>query len=216
MSTLAEIRKEAGYRSARAFAEELGVPTATYSRYELTPDKIPMQAAWRIADFLGCPIDTVVGRAAPLADNQRGEVQRWYDNLSSDSQRLFNEFRQFIGFREESVQRRLEAEEDERYRRYARHYERLFMQSADTGTELADVVIFGSPEQRRAAFREFLEQRVAQRRASEADLPQPEDADPEERAQRDRDVIDRILEAYDEMAGEERPRAAAPDPYFVR
>ncbi|MBM6942621.1 helix-turn-helix domain-containing protein [Collinsella intestinalis] len=64
--TLQRLRRQAGYRSAKEFAEALGVPPSTYARYERAGDGadcgIPLPAAWQIADKLGCSIDLVVGR----------------------------------------------------------------------------------------------------------------------------------------------------------
>ena len=64
--TLQRLRREAGYRSAKKFAEALGIPGSTYARYERAGDGadcgIPLPAAWQIADKLDCSIDLVVGR----------------------------------------------------------------------------------------------------------------------------------------------------------
>ena len=52
--TLQRLRREAGYRSAKEFAEALGIPGSTYARYERAGDGadcgIPLSAAWQIAD----------------------------------------------------------------------------------------------------------------------------------------------------------------------
>ena len=64
--TLQRLRREAGYRSAKDFAEVLNIPSSTYARYERAVEcpecGIPLAAAWQIADTLGCSIDLVVGR----------------------------------------------------------------------------------------------------------------------------------------------------------
>lgn len=62
---LARIRREAGYPSARALAKELGISESTYSRYESAPARMPLPAAVRIADTLGCSLDDIVGRRPP-------------------------------------------------------------------------------------------------------------------------------------------------------
>lgn len=63
---LQRLRREAGFRSAKEFAAELGVPESTYARYERATEGpgcgIPLSAAWAIADRLGESIDVVVGR----------------------------------------------------------------------------------------------------------------------------------------------------------
>lgn len=74
---LQRMRRAAGYRSAKDFAEELGIPASTYARYERTPEgpdacSIPIRAAWRIADALGCSIDEVVGREGPKEETRKG------------------------------------------------------------------------------------------------------------------------------------------------
>ena len=64
--TLQRLRREAGYRSAKDFAQVLGIPGSTYARYERAVEGpecgIPLPSAWRMADALGCSIDLIVGR----------------------------------------------------------------------------------------------------------------------------------------------------------
>lgn len=64
--TLQRLRREAGYRSAKDFAEQVNIPSSTYARYERAAEGpecgIPLPSAWQIADALGCSIDLVVGR----------------------------------------------------------------------------------------------------------------------------------------------------------
>lgn len=64
--TLQRLRREAGYRSAKDFAQVLSIPCSTYARYERAVEGpecgIPLPSAWQIADALGCSIDLVVGR----------------------------------------------------------------------------------------------------------------------------------------------------------
>ena len=85
--TLQGLRQETGYASARAFAEKLGIPAPTYAKYERQPEppdnRIPMGAAWRIADALECSINVVVGRYDDDVEAMR--VQRMYDRLSPSS-----------------------------------------------------------------------------------------------------------------------------------
>ncbi|MBR1830317.1 MAG: helix-turn-helix transcriptional regulator [Atopobiaceae bacterium] len=76
-----DLRREAGYRSAKDFAAAIGIPASTYNRYEAQPDAIPLRQAWAIADFLGCSIDMVVGREPVSAEDMRGDAQKFYDGL---------------------------------------------------------------------------------------------------------------------------------------
>lgn len=102
--TLQRLRRAAGYRSARDFAEVLGIPASTYSRYERQPETsdtaIPISSAWAIADALGCSIDLVVGRenidtaTAPTLDDRAGQLAR-SDRELLDDFIDFLEYRQF-------------------------------------------------------------------------------------------------------------------------
>lgn len=66
------LRKNAGYKSAGAFAEALGVKSTTYYEYELGRATLSYELAWRIADVLGCSLDELGGRqfdpAMPTSD----------------------------------------------------------------------------------------------------------------------------------------------------
>lgn len=97
--TLQRLRREAGYRSAKDFAEALGIPASTYARYERTGDGadcgIPLPAAWQIADKLGCSIDLVVGREdidAPAP----GEIQLRYDALTGAGRALVDSYLSYV------------------------------------------------------------------------------------------------------------------------
>lgn len=90
--SLKTMRLGAGYRSARAFAAHVGVPESTYARYEADPSQIPLQAAWRLADVLGCTIDEVVGRVQPDLGELRGPVQEAYDALPEESRARVDDY----------------------------------------------------------------------------------------------------------------------------
>lgn len=100
--TLQRLRRDAGYRSAQAFAEELGIPRSTYTHYEQCPDGpdtcIPVKAAWRIADALGSTIDLVVGRADVDADP--APVQTFYNSLSGSGRDRMDEYMKLLAYRE--------------------------------------------------------------------------------------------------------------------
>ena len=103
--TLQKLRREAGYSNANDFAKVLGIPGPTYSRYERQPEspdcKIPMGAAWKIADALGCSIDLIVGHAN--ADSEGTRVQRMYDALTPGSRARLDEYLDFIEYREHMI-----------------------------------------------------------------------------------------------------------------
>ena len=101
--TLQRLRREAGYRSAKDFAEVLHIPSSTYSRYERAVEGpecgIPMQAAWAMADELGCSIDLVVGRAdidAPEVPTIDARVRK----LGRSGREMLDDFLRYLEFRE--------------------------------------------------------------------------------------------------------------------
>ena len=96
-STLQELRKQAGYRTAPEFARAMDIPESTYARYESSPNKIPIDKAWKLADFFGCSIDAIVEREYIEVKDARGEIQGSYDNLSPDSKIALEKYLSFLG-----------------------------------------------------------------------------------------------------------------------
>lgn len=231
---LQDLRREAGYRNSKDFAAAIGVPASTYSRYEGQPDAIPIRQAWAIADFLGCPIDAVVGREQ--GGWARGEVQRFYDGISDEGRRLMDDFMAYVAHRERELARRVR-------RRDAAEYDALLHRYLASFDELAGnafgfgVTGGGEPtESRREFFERYLRETAERELASDVDahlaglaeelrggyldydgnhIPIPEDEiarqlDEERESlmskygQRNGEVIDGIMRAYDERYG--RPR----------
>lgn len=61
---LQRLRKKAGYRSANAYADHMGIKRATYTSYEQGTRPITLEQAWEFADDLGCTIDEIAGRTS--------------------------------------------------------------------------------------------------------------------------------------------------------
>ncbi len=61
-SRLQELRKEAGFKSAKVFADHIGMSVQTYNNYEQGRRAMSAVAAWQIADGLNCSIDYLLGR----------------------------------------------------------------------------------------------------------------------------------------------------------
>ena len=59
---LQRMRKQAGWKSARAFAEHIGIPYHTYMAWEQGRHEMDLATAWMLADELGCSIDQIAGR----------------------------------------------------------------------------------------------------------------------------------------------------------
>lgn len=229
--SIQDLRRERGYRSAREFADALGVSPSSLSRYDRDPESIPVKAAWAMADLLGCSIDEVVGRE-PVTSG-RSELQEAYDSLSDATRALVDEFLEFAKSRDARERRRSQVREDRRYEGLARFYERMLYQSLDEGSDFGAVAAFATPEAERAAFAAFVEAKAAEKRKADIEvhlkglrdemgqgyidadgrtrgllkadvvLATKEEADrmEAELAARDREVTTRIMEAYDRLHG---------------
>jgi len=105
--TLQQLRREAGYRSAKDFAAHIGIPETTYARYERQPNGpesgIPLKSAWLIADFLDCSIDLVVGREDIDAHEQPAPVQAFYDSLSEANRQRLDDYMGYLEYREKEL-----------------------------------------------------------------------------------------------------------------
>ncbi|HJG37735.1 helix-turn-helix domain-containing protein [Enorma phocaeensis] len=97
--TLQRLRRQAGFRSAKDFAESLGIPSSTYARYERAGDGvdcgIPLPAAWQIADAFGCSIDLVVGRE-DIDALEAEDIQPRYSALSAEGRRLVESYLAYV------------------------------------------------------------------------------------------------------------------------
>ncbi len=107
-SQLFRMRREAGYGSAKDFAKEIHIPYSTYSRYERANEKpdcgIPMEAAWRIADKLGCSIDEVVGRRErgverPVPDSSSKRIEK----LSPLRRGMLLDYLEYLEYRDDKT-----------------------------------------------------------------------------------------------------------------
>lgn len=169
-STLQELRKASGYKSARDFAEAADIPANTYARYESRPETIPYERASQIADLLRCTLDEVYGREAPDTSDKRGDFQKLYDDLSDDGKTLLDQFAAIIRARDNMARRRRRSEEDRKFEDYARYYEKLLTQKAQDDPDLADVVIFGSDYQKYYALWNLINDRAIENRKKKLEL----------------------------------------------
>lgn len=55
-------RKQAGFKSAKAFAEYIGINPGTYTGYEQGRRSFDYEQAWQMADALDCTLDELGGR----------------------------------------------------------------------------------------------------------------------------------------------------------
>ena len=241
--SIKDLRQEKGYRSAREFADALGIATSSMSRYDKDPETIPLKHAWAMADLLDCSIDEVVGRERVTAG--ASELQDLYDGLLPETRALMDDFIEFARMKDAAIRRQRKAEEDGKYERLCAFHERAFRQAVYDSAAFGEIVTFGSAEEERAAFERFLRDQAAAKRKPGIDLHieglEEEmrggyiDADgterhwteeelqsmlADERAQmdeeygkKDEEVIAKVMEAYDRLHAR-RPIAGTTIEYF--
>jgi transcriptional regulator with XRE-family HTH domain len=61
-TNLQECRKNAGFKSAKAFADHIGMSVNTYTNYEQGRRPMTLEQAWEFADELDCTLDELAGR----------------------------------------------------------------------------------------------------------------------------------------------------------
>ena len=181
-SSLLELRRQAGFSTAKEFAQAEGIAEATYARYESSPEKIPTKAAWQLADRFGVPIDVIVGHTSLDVASPKGDVQAMFGRLSARSQASALDYLMFLARRDEDTARIEREEEARRYDAVCYRMEQLFLAKLERNDE--DLFAFGTPEQVRVAFEEFVEKRADERQ------------DPGVR-----DSVAQIMAAYDRTHG---------------
>ena len=82
---LQTMRKRAGFKSAKAFAEAVGLSVGTYTDYEQGRRQFTLEKAWEFADALNCTLDELAGRESPPAridDPLKRQVVDAYDSMT--------------------------------------------------------------------------------------------------------------------------------------
>ena len=77
---LREMRKKAGFKTAKSFAEHIGMSENTYRNYENGTRNLYLDVACDLCDALGCTLDELAGRetAAPvLSPRERAVVDAY-------------------------------------------------------------------------------------------------------------------------------------------
>lgn len=83
--TMQALRKRAGFKSAKAFAEKIGINPNTYTQYEQGMSGMSYETAWDIADALDCTLDALGGRdfsPAEYSDPGQAELNACYENMN--------------------------------------------------------------------------------------------------------------------------------------
>ena len=153
---LKEMRQEAGYKTAKDLADEMGVAGSTVTRYEKEPESIPMKAAIRIADLLGCSLDDIVGRDNPATADVRGVIQKRFDALMPGRRA---DLGKYLGFLEEQQVRdeeRIRQIEEQAAKVRFKHYMTMYLLETSLETCLNP-----DPVRTREAFERLTYVRVA-------------------------------------------------------
>lgn len=78
-TNLQAMRKRAGYKSAREFADHAGINVNTYTNYEQGKANMSLLQAWELADLLDCTLDELAGRRVPEQPSMTTDEQRIVD-----------------------------------------------------------------------------------------------------------------------------------------
>lgn len=82
---LQRIRKARGFKSAKAFADHIGMSKNTYTNYEQGTRSLTLDIAWKFADALECTLDELAGRdfvAKDYQDSRQAALNEDYSQLS--------------------------------------------------------------------------------------------------------------------------------------
>lgn len=82
---LQNIRRARGFKSAKAFAEHMGMSVGTYTQYEQGQIGLTLEKAWEFADALECTLDDLAGRkfvAERYQDERQAVLNEDYAHLS--------------------------------------------------------------------------------------------------------------------------------------
>ena len=82
-SNLQAMRKRAGFKSAREFAEHAGINAKTYTNHEQGDVSMSLLQAWEYADLLNCTLDELAGRKSPNTQ----------PSISADEQEIIDAYR---------------------------------------------------------------------------------------------------------------------------
>ncbi len=83
---LQRIRKEKGFKSAKAFADSIGMNPHTYTDYEQGRRMFSLETAWEFADALECTLDELAGREWPraaFADPGQEALNAYFESMNS-------------------------------------------------------------------------------------------------------------------------------------
>lgn len=84
---LQEIRKAKGFKSAKEFAEHIGMNVGSYTNYEQGVRNLTLEKAWEFADILDCSLDELAGRNRPkkdFSDPEQAALNGYYESMNEE------------------------------------------------------------------------------------------------------------------------------------
>ncbi len=202
-SNLLQLRRAAGYRSAREYCEHSGIPQPTYTRYESNPAKIPIAAAWAIADDLRCTIDEVVGRDIGEAYERPCPMQAAYERLTPRGRDSVDRFIRFVLEEEADERRSREAGEERLYEQLAAQYEAQLMREVMARVPLGELPPATTAAERRDRFEQYVADIAAEKRKQQGE------GGCEAAVERDERTRARLMVAYARMHEDELRKEGA-------
>lgn len=84
---LKRLRKAAGFKTQKDFADRLGIPERTYGSWERREVSMSFPQACECADILDCTLDELAGRkpAREYTDPRQEQLNGCYESLNEDS-----------------------------------------------------------------------------------------------------------------------------------
>lgn len=83
---LQAMRKRAGFKSAKEFAESVGMNVNTYTGHE-QGKPFDLEKAWEYADIFDCTLDDLLGRKRPRKDFSNPEqeaLNKYYESMNEN------------------------------------------------------------------------------------------------------------------------------------
>ena len=104
---LQAMRKRAGFKSAKAFAEHIGMAVGTYTDYEQGRRMFTLEKACEFARELDCTLDELAGRVPPQTaqetayDARQASLNDYYESISDESKAALTETARIMSGRNE-------------------------------------------------------------------------------------------------------------------
>lgn len=157
--SIQDLRKAAGYSTAREFASACGFSPSSLARYEKDPVSIPVKSAWTMADMLGCTVDDVIGRESEVTADLRGDIQIRYDALPASLRSSLDDYLAFLETREGEDELPHQSEIDDVYMDMLKLFLVMFMEGMEQ-QERDEFLIYGAAERMRDDFQRFMSVKI--------------------------------------------------------